>query len=86
MKTQFQKVQGSRKNRGQGMTEYIIIVALIAIAAVGVVTIFGNNIKALFTASTEILAGATAASVSTKAHTFNAHKINTFSNATQEGF
>ena len=75
-----------KKPRGQGMTEYIIIVALIAIAAVGVVTIFGNNIKALFTASTEILAGATAASVSTKAHTFNAHKINTFSNATQEGF
>ncbi len=46
-----------RKARGQGMTEYIIIVALIAIAAVGVVTVFGNNIRALFGASAGVLAG-----------------------------
>ena len=42
MTTNLQK-KLSRKNRGQGMTEYIIIVALIAIAAVGIITIFGNN-------------------------------------------
>jgi len=45
-----------RKNRGQGMTEYIIIVALIAIAAIGVITVFGDNIRALFTASADSLA------------------------------
>ena len=53
-----------RKNRGQGMTEYIIIVALIAIAAVGIITIFGNNIRQLFGASVDILGGATTASAS----------------------
>jgi Flp pilus assembly pilin Flp len=42
---------------GQGMTEYIIIVALIAIATIGVITIFGDNIRALFKASTNALAG-----------------------------
>lgn len=47
----------SRKNRGQGMTEYIIIVALIAIAAVGIITVFGNNIRQLFGASVDILGG-----------------------------
>jgi Flp pilus assembly pilin Flp len=48
----------NRKNRrGQGMTEYVIIVALIAIAAIGVVTVFGNNILKLFGASTDALAG-----------------------------
>jgi Flp pilus assembly pilin Flp len=48
----------SRKfRRGQGMTEYIIIVALIAIAAIGVVTMFGNNIRALFGMSTDALSG-----------------------------
>lgn len=31
--------------RGQGMTEYIIIVALIAIAAIGVYSAFGNVVK-----------------------------------------
>ncbi len=46
-----------RKSRGQGMTEYIIIVALIAIAAVGVVTVFGNNIRSLFGASAKVLSG-----------------------------
>ena len=48
-----------KRSRGQGMTEYIIIVALIAIAAIGVVTLFGDNIKALFGASANALAGST---------------------------
>lgn len=45
------------EERGQGMTEYIIIVALIAIAAIGVVTIFGDNIRDLFAGATNALAG-----------------------------
>ena len=48
-----------KKARGQGMTEYIIIVALIAIAAIGVITLFGDNIKALFGMSADALAGDT---------------------------
>ncbi len=32
------------KRSGQGLTEYIIIVALVAIAAIGVVLIFGNQL------------------------------------------
>jgi Flp pilus assembly pilin Flp len=31
--------------RGQGMTEYIIIVALIAIAAIGVYSFFGQTVR-----------------------------------------
>ena len=46
-----------RRNRGQGMTEYIIIVALIAIAAVGIITVFGNNLRQLFGASVDVLSG-----------------------------
>ena len=48
-----------RSESGQGMTEYIIIVALIAVAAIGVVTIFGDNIRALFGGATDALAGDT---------------------------
>lgn len=33
------------RQRGQGMTEYIIIVALIAIAAIGAVTFFGGALR-----------------------------------------
>ena len=46
-----------KARRGQGMTEYIIIVALIAIAAIGVITLFGDNIRKLFGASAQALAG-----------------------------
>ncbi len=35
----------SRKQRGQGMTEYIIIVALIAVAAIGTYSMFGQTIR-----------------------------------------
>jgi Flp pilus assembly pilin Flp len=41
MKTQKQ----SRKQRGQGMTEYVIIVALIAVAAIGVYSLFGRTVR-----------------------------------------
>jgi Flp pilus assembly pilin Flp len=34
-----------RQQRGQGMTEYIIIVALIAVAAIGVYQFFGQTIR-----------------------------------------
>lgn len=34
-----------RKQRGQGMTEYIIIVALIAVAAIGAYSFFGEAVQ-----------------------------------------
>lgn len=39
------KRQGLLKRAGQGMTEYIIIVALIAIAAIAAFTYFGNTVR-----------------------------------------
>ena len=38
---------------GQGMTEYILIVALIAVAAIAAVKLFGKQVTALFTSSTK---------------------------------
>jgi hypothetical protein len=35
----------ARRQSGQGMTEYIIVVALIAVAAIGVYTLFGQTIR-----------------------------------------
>ena len=34
-----------KSQRGQGMTEYIIIVALIAVAAIGVYSYFGKTVR-----------------------------------------
>lgn len=42
---------------GQGMTEYIIIVALIAIAAIGVFTFFGGTVRAQVGAMNQELTG-----------------------------
>jgi Flp pilus assembly pilin Flp len=39
------------------MTETAIIVALVAIATIGVVGLFGNNIRSLFGGSSDSLAG-----------------------------
>ena len=60
MKTQLQK-KLSRKNRGQGMTEYIIIVALIAIAAIGVYSAFGHTLQGQVAQVTSAVAGGTTA-------------------------
>jgi Flp pilus assembly pilin Flp len=40
------KISPRNQQRGQGMTEYIIIVALIAVAAIGVYQFFGQTIRA----------------------------------------
>jgi len=40
------KLSLRKQQRGQGMTEYIIIVALIAVAAIGVYQFFGQTIRA----------------------------------------
>jgi len=39
------KIQQKFKQLGQGMTEYIIIVALIAIAAIAVYNLFGDTVR-----------------------------------------
>ena len=52
---------------GQGMSEYLIIVALIAIAAIGVVTVFGRDIRELFSGTTDSLAGNQATNTARKA-------------------
>ena len=50
----------SRRNqRGQGMTEYIIIVALIAIGAIGVYTAFGDVVRGQTGTIASSLGGAT---------------------------
>lgn len=45
------------RQRGQGMTEYIIIVALIAVAAIGVYSIFGKTVRHQMAGVTNELAG-----------------------------
>jgi len=56
-----------RSQSGQGMSEYLIIVALIAIAAIGVVTVFGRDIRELFSGTTDSLAGNQADNTAKKA-------------------
>jgi len=41
----FNKIAARKRTSGQGMTEYIIIVALIAVAAIGVYRLFGDTVK-----------------------------------------
>jgi Flp pilus assembly pilin Flp len=46
-----------KKESGQGMTEYIVIVALIAVAAIAVVGFFGDVVRTQFYNMTAALAG-----------------------------
>jgi Flp pilus assembly pilin Flp len=50
-----------RNQAGQGMTEYIIIVALIAVAAIGVYSYFGGTIRAQTAGMAAEMAGQSAA-------------------------
>lgn len=63
--TPSKKTRNTRR-RGQGMTEYIIIVSLIAIAAIGVVTLFGDNIRKLYGAAADGIAGEESVTPATK--------------------
>ena len=46
-----------RRQLGQGMTEYIIIVALIAVSAIGVYSLFGKTIRAQMAGLSNELSG-----------------------------
>lgn len=46
-----------RRHSGQGMTEYIIIVALIAVAAIGIYTAFGDIVRGQTSVAASALAG-----------------------------
>ena len=77
----IRRTMGSLKRQdGQGMTEYIIIVALIAIAAIGVVTVFGQDIRMLFGASTQALNGETSVNARTSAATRQMNQKKTLKN------
>lgn len=56
MRKQNRKL-GFKKQAGQGMTEYIIIVALIAIAAIGVFTFFGGTVRSQVSGMAQELSG-----------------------------
>ena len=49
--------EGKGKRGGQGLTEYIIIVALVAIAAIGLVNIFGNQLRHQFSTIVAAMSG-----------------------------
>lgn len=68
MKNQQTASKVSRiRQRGQGMTEYIIITALIAIAAIAAVTYFGSTVRAQVGAMGKELGGTDASSTINRA-------------------
>ncbi len=52
----MRKVLGKNRN-GQGLTEYIIIVALVAVAGIGIVNIFGNQLRNQFNTIVRAMSG-----------------------------
>ena len=52
---------GKRKQRGQGMTEYIVIVALIAVAAIAVYQFFGQTVRSQTAGIAQEISGKSAA-------------------------
>lgn len=58
-----------RRQRGQGMTEYIIIVALVAIAAIAAFTFFGSTMRTQLGGVAEELSGTDATATIGKAQT-----------------
>lgn len=60
------------KQLGQGMTEYIIIIALIAIAGIGAFTFFGDSLKSTIGVVSEELTGTDSAAAQVDASTSEA--------------
>ncbi len=51
------KFFGKKNNEGQALLEYVIIIAVVAIAALTVLFAFSDQIRAMFSGSTEALGG-----------------------------
>jgi Flp pilus assembly pilin Flp len=47
----------NRRRRGMGLTEYIILAALVAIGTLGLVSIFGDGLRSVYSVSANNLAG-----------------------------
>lgn len=56
------KLVNNRKT-GQGATEYVIILVLVAIASIAVITVFGDQLRELFNVGTKRLGGDTSTQV-----------------------
>lgn len=52
-----------KEERGSALVEYILIVALVAVASIAILTIFGDQIRAIFSASSKQLSGDSSAQV-----------------------
>ncbi|WP_153102290.1 Flp family type IVb pilin [Paraburkholderia hayleyella] len=65
----YRHASSPRKQFGQGMTEYIIIVALIAVSAIGVYSLFGQTIRNQTAGLTREMAGQNAAANISSAQT-----------------
>ena len=88
LKNRFeQRLSGRRLQRGQGMTEYIIIVALVAIAAIAVYSFFGKAVRGQMASITSQLAGsvgttgfgqATVARTKANTEATNQYALNTY--------
>ncbi len=59
----------TKNQRGQGMTEYIIIVALIAVAAIGAFRYFGQTARSQVAAAAQEVAGQNGKAMNDKAKT-----------------
>lgn len=57
----------NKKQAGQGMTEYVIIVALVAVAAIAIFQIFGQVVRSQTAAMAKELAGEDGTAESQKA-------------------
>ncbi|MCL2875872.1 MAG: pilus assembly protein [Betaproteobacteria bacterium] len=57
MESRFAKIRSKVRQAGQGMTEYIIIVAVIAIGSIAVYTYFGDALRHQTASAAKSLAG-----------------------------
>lgn len=60
MRKKFIQPSTTRAQRGQGMTEYIVIVALVAVAAIGVYQFFGQTVRSQMAGIANEVAGQSA--------------------------
>jgi pilus assembly protein Flp/PilA len=74
------RTRSPKRAFGQGMTEYIIIVALIAIAAIAVVSLFGGTVRSQMAGMAQEMGGTSANAQVGKA-TNAGNKAATVSNA-----
>ncbi|CBL45124.1 Hypothetical protein HDN1F_15410 [gamma proteobacterium HdN1] len=75
------KLSNAKRIRGQGMSEYLVLVALVVVAAIAAVGLFGDTARTKLASATQELSGVNGDTTNTAAQTVSGEAVTDAANS-----